>query len=421
VPGDKSVSHRVAMLAAMARGVSTVRGFLRSEDCLNTLRAMAALGASFHFDDSGELRIEGRGGELRTPRATLDLGNSGTGIRLLTGLLAGCPLTAVLSGDTSLCSRPMGRIAEPLRRMGARIELTGERGTAPIRMQGGRLRGIDYTLPMASAQVKSAILLAGLHAEGCTRIVEPLPTRDHTERMLVSLGIPVRVHGLTVELDGFGEAGPGHGAGEWDVPGDFSSAAFWLVAAAARPGAEVILRGVGLNPRRTALLDVLRRMGADLRVEPTGVGDAGEPRGDIVARGSLLRGTEIGGTEIPNLIDELPVAAVAAALAEGETVIRDAAELRVKESDRIASTVGNLRLLGVDAEALPDGMRIRGPARIRGGAVLESFGDHRIAMSMAVLAATGQEPTQIRSVACIETSYPGFRRDFEKMGGRIES
>jgi len=406
VPGDKSISHRVAMLAAMAKGTSTVKGFLCSEDCLNTLKAMQALGATVRHE--GEtISITGTGGALHEPAGVLDMGNSGTGIRLLAGLLAGQPLTAELTGDDSLRSRPMGRIQKPLAEMGARVDLLGERGCAPIRVTGGPLRAIRYTLPMASAQVKSAVLLAGLAVKGETVVVEPRPTRDHTERLMQAMGLDLKVEGLTVTLRSPGLERLNLRTGAWRVPGDFSSAAFWMVAGAMSEGAEVVIRGVGLNPRRTALMAVLRRMGAQIDCELDPGCSAWEETGTIRVRGCGLCGTEVGGDEIPNLIDELPLVAVAGAVARGETVVRDAAELRVKESDRIATMHRNLTLAGVRTDETPDGFRVQGGA-VRGGAIVESFGDHRIAMAMAVLGLHAAEPMDIRNVACIATSYPGF-------------
>ncbi len=414
VPGDKSVSHRVAMLAAMARGVSTVTGFLRSEDCLNTLEAMRQLGAGVR-EEGESILITGTGGALRQPRGVLDLGNSGTGIRLLAGLLAGQPLTAELTGDASLRSRPMGRIATPLAEMGARVELLGERGCAPIRVTGGPLRPIRYVLPMASAQVKSAVLLAGLAAKGETVVVEPRPTRDHTERLMRAMGLDLVVDGLTITLRSPGLETLGLRCGSWAVPGDFSSAAFWITAGAMRAGRDVVIRHVGLNPRRTALIDVLRRMGADIEVSPDSVSSGWEETGTVRVRGGELHATEVGGDEIPNLIDELPLVAVAASVARGVTVVRDAEELRVKESDRIATICRNLKLNGVVAEEAADGFRVTG-GPVRGGAVVESFGDHRIAMSMAVLALCAAQPVEIRDVACVATSYPTFWQDLERLG-----
>ncbi len=411
VPGDKSISHRVAMLSAMAHGTSEVTGFLASEDCLNTLKAMEALGAGVSWN-AGTLSITGTGGTLHPPTETLDLGNSGTGMRLLAGLLAGQPFEVEMSGDASLCSRPMGRIQKPLEAMGADIALLGDGGCAPIRISGGTVNPIRYELPMASAQVKSAVLLAGLAAHGETIVIEPRATRDHTERLLMAMGADLCVDELTISLRSDGLSGHSLRGGAWQVPGDFSSAAFWIVAAAATEGSEVIIEGVGLNPRRTALLDVLQRMGAGIECE-VDLG-AWEPAGSLVVRGTQLKATEIGGHEIPNLIDELPLVAVAGALAEGETVIRDAAELRVKESDRIATMVTNLTAVGVNVVETDDGMRVTG-GPVAGDATVDSYGDHRIAMAMAVLALRSARPIQIDNVACVATSYPEFWQDMERI------
>jgi len=401
------------MLGAMADGVSEVTGFLRSEDCLNTLAAMRRLGANVE-DDGASIRITGTGGALRQPRDVLDLGNSGTGIRLLAGLLAGQPLTAELTGDASLRSRPMGRIASPLAAMGANVELLGAQGGAPIRVTGGPLNAIRYALPMASAQVKSAVLLAGLAVAGETVVIEPRPTRDHTERLMQAMGLDLEVDGLTITLRSPGLEKLGLRAGNWAVPGDFSSAAFWITAGAMAPGREIVIRAVGLNPRRTALIDVLRRMGADIEVALDSVTGAWEETGTVRVRGNQLQATEVGGDEIPNLIDELPLVAVAASVAGGVTVVREAAELRVKESDRIATICRNLKLNGVAAEEAPDGFRVSG-GTVRGGAVVQSFGDHRIAMAMAVLALSAENPVEIRDIACIATSYPTFWQDLARV------
>ncbi|TAN38286.1 MAG: 3-phosphoshikimate 1-carboxyvinyltransferase [Verrucomicrobia bacterium] len=419
MPGDKSISHRVAMLAALATGETTVKNFLPCEDCVNTMRAMEALGARSFYSDAGDLVVHGTAGKMLEPAGPLDLGNSGTSLRLLAGLISGMPIKVEMTGDESLRSRPMSRIKEPLELMGAKIELLGKNNCAPLRIQGGGLKGITYALPMASAQVKSCILLATLYAEGTTVIIEPRPTRDHTERLLQSLGVPMTIDGLRITMHGFGAKGPTLPARAWQIPGDFSSAAFWMVAAAARPGAQVTLDHVGLNPRRTALLNVLQRMGAKVTVTPGKHSDA-EPVGSISVHGVKLRGTEIGGDEIPNLIDELPVIAVAGALAEGETVIRDAAELRVKETDRIAAMATNLRLLGVEVEEREDGMIVRGPAALKVGGGVRSYGDHRIAMAMAVLALSAPEPVCINNVGCVQTSYPGFWNDLKTLGGHVE-
>lgn len=412
VPGDKSISHRVAMFAALADGQSVIRGFLRSEDCLNTLRAVGALGAGV-TDDGERIGIRGVNGRFSQPDGVLDMGNSGTGIRLMTGLLAAQPLVAELTGDESLRSRPMDRIAEPLRRMGARIEMLGGQGRrAPIRVEGGPLTGIEYRMPVASAQVKACVLMAGLFARGVTRVIEPAPTRDHTERMLEAMGLPVSVEGASVSVRGSFGGLPHVPAREWNVPGDFSSAAFWLAAAASRPGAALTLHNVGLNSRRTALLDVLRRMGAVIETTRTAGPDGAaewEPVGEILVRGARLRGTRVGGAEIANLIDELPVVAVLGALADGETTIADAAELRVKESDRIAAMTASLRAMGVTVEERPDGMVIKGGTNPPdGGGTVDSQGDHRIVMATVVLALACRRPATIRNVACVATSYPSF-------------
>jgi len=414
VPGDKSISHRVAMLAAMAHGTSEIKGFLESEDCLNTLGAMQALGAAVERDGD-VIRIAGTGGRLHSPSAVLDMGNSGTGMRLLTGLLAGQPsVTAELTGDASLRSRPMGRIATPLAAMGARVELLGERGCAPIRVTGAALRPIRYDLPMASAQVKSAVLLAGLAVKGNTVVVEPRATRDHTERLLRAMGMDLAVDGLTITLRCPGLDDLRLNGGAWRVPGDFSSAAFWITAAAMTNGSVVEVVGVGLNPRRTALIEVLRRMGADIHCEVDAGSSDWEEIGTVTVRGCNLRGTEVGGDEIPNLIDELPLVAVAGAVAEGVTTVRDAAELRVKESDRITTICRNLMQAGVRAEEAGDGFRVYGGS-VSGGAEVESFGDHRIAMAMAVLALRAERPMIIRDVACVATSYPTFWQDLVRL------
>jgi len=410
MPGDKSVSHRVAMLGGVAEGVSTVTGFLRSEDCLNTLKAMQALGAGVE-DDGARIRIAGTGGRLSPPVGELDMGNSGTGMRLLAGLLAGQSFETVMTGDASLRSRPMKRVKAPLEEMNAKIELLGEGGCAPIRVSGGNLQTMTYAPPVASAQVKSLVLLAGLYAEGTTTVVESKPTRDHTELMLETMGADVTREGLTVAVSSSGV--PKLRAGAYEVPGDFSSAAFWLAAAAMGPGRDVTIEGVGLNPRRTAFLDVLRRMGADVTVTPDGVG--WEPRGSVRVRGGGLRGTTVEGEEIPNLVDELPLVAVLGCMAEGETRIKDARELRVKESDRIATVAGNLCALGVDVEEWEDGMTVRGPVRIPGGVSLPGYGDHRVVMAMSVLALCAESPVAVEGVACVDTSYPEFWQDLRKL------
>ncbi len=420
VPGDKSVSHRVAILSALASGVSVIRGILMAEDCMNTVGALEALGARVAFEE-GVLEMHGTGGGWREPGQVLNLGNSGTGMRLLAGLLAGSDMTVELSGDRSLRSRPMRRIKDPLDRMGAKVELLGQNGCAPIRITGGRLKGIEYEMPVASAQVKSCIMLASLFCTGRMRVRELMPTRDHTELLFQAAGIPLSLHGTWIEMDGFGPGGPRLAAREWFVPGDFSSAAFWLAAGAILSGARVAVEDVGLNPRRTVFMDALKRMGADVSVVPDAAASAcPEPYGEISVKGGALEGIEVGGADIPGVIDELPLLAVVGAAARGRTVIRDAGELRVKESDRIACVAANLRLMGAVVEERDDGMAVEGGAAICGGVELDSYGDHRIAMAMAVLALRASGPVRINNVGCVRTSYPGFWRDMGRLGAHVE-
>jgi 3-phosphoshikimate 1-carboxyvinyltransferase len=406
VPGDKSISHRSALLSALAEGKSTIRGFLMGEDCLNTINALKAMGTEISITED-VIIISGTQGKLKKPSHVLDLGNSGTSIRLLAGILSAQPFVSEMTGDASLRSRPMRRIKEPLELMGAKVELLGENGCAPIRITGGKLRAIEYRLPVVSAQVKSCVLLAGLFAEGTTSVIEPIPTRDHTERMLKAMGADIQIAGDVISIRGNGGAPLFLKACSWEIPGDFSSSAFWIGAAASRPGAEVTIKNVGLNPRRTAFIDVLREMGADIKViqeKPAGW----EPSGMVVVRGNRLKGIHVGGTIIPNLIDELPLIAMLGAIAEGKTVISDAHELKVKESNRIVTTATNLKTLGVRVITKEDGLVVEGSARIRGGCELDSFGDHRIAMASAILALSADAPVLIRNVSCVATSYPQF-------------
>ena len=418
VPGDKSISHRVAMLSSLSAGTSRISGFLKSEDCLNTLHAMAAMGATVSEVDNGVIQVTGTGGVLRSPSSVLDMGNSGTGMRLLTGLLAGFAIEAELTGDRSLLSRPMKRIQHPLEQMGGSVELLGSNGCGPIRIKGGHLQPITYTLPVASAQIKSAVLLAGLSVDGDVCVIEPEETRDHTERILTALGYPLEIKGRTIVLHGSPENRKKLSARDWKVPGDFSSAAFWLVAAAITPGSEVTIEQVGLNPRRTALLAVLERMGANVQIEVDPENADWEQTGTITVKGGRLRGTTVGGKEIPNLIDELPLVAVAGAVAEGQTVVAEAAELRVKESDRIASVCRNLDLMGCQVEERPDGFMVQGGI-VAGGATLQSYMDHRIVMAMTVLALHAEKPVVIEDVECVATSYPTFWQDLETLSGSV--
>lgn len=408
VPGDKSMSHRAAILGGLSDGTCTIRNFLPSEDCVNTLRAMQSLGAGVDVleelsgFDPVDLRIHGRSMNLSQPPDRIDCGNAGTGMRLLAGLLAGQKFGSELFGDESLSSRPMGRVTDPLEQMGAKIDCLGEKkGCAPLRIHAAELSPIEYQLPVASAQVKSAILLAGLFADGRTTVVQPAPSRDHTERMMESFGMEIEEDGLTVSLAG----GQTPRACDFTVPGDISSAAFWLVAAAATPGARLRILDVGLNPTRTAVIAVLERMGATIRVKPRT--QKGEPIGDLEVEGTTLSGTSLLKEEIPNLIDEIPVLAIAAALASGTTRIRNARELRVKETDRISTVVENLGKMGGNIKEFEDGMEIEGGQPLR-GAKLDSFGDHRIAMSFAIAGLFAEGQTTVCHTDCINTSYPGF-------------
>ncbi|GAB6068046.1 hypothetical protein JCM13664_13650 [Methylothermus subterraneus] len=415
VPGDKSISHRAIMLGSIAEGVTRIRGFLEAEDALATLAAFRRMGVAVEGPDSGRLTIYGVGMHgLKAPSEPLDLGNSGTSMRLLCGLLAGQPFDSVLIGDASLSRRPMRRVTEPLKQMGAKIETTPE-GTAPIRIFGGRkLTGIHYQMPVASAQVKSALLLAGLYAEGETCVVEPAPTRDHTERMLLGFGYPVRREGKRVCLQGGGKL---QGC-DLDVPADISSAAFFLVGASIAPGSEVLLEHVGINPTRTGVLEILRLMGAKIEVlDPRSIG--GEPVADLKVSYAPLQGIRIPEALVPLAIDEFPVLFVAAACAEGETVLTGAGELRVKESDRIQVMADGLKALGIDARPTPDGMVIRG-GQLKGGRV-HSHGDHRIAMAFAIAALRAQGPIEIEDCANVATSFPGFAELAGRLGLALEA
>ena len=411
-PSDKSISHRAIILGSLNRGKTLIREFLRSEDCLNTLKAFVELGADIE-DRGREIVVKGKGKQsLREPFNVLDLGNSGTSIRLISGVLSGQPFYSVLTGDQYLRRRPMDRIAVPLRMMGAQI--FGREGGKypPLTIIGKeKLRGIDYKSPKASAQVKSAILLAGLFTDEPISVTEPAKSRDHTERMLRAFGVDVEVEGLTVRL---GKRRELEGDIEITVPADISSAAFFMVGAAITPGSEVVLKEVIINPTRTGILKVFERMGVNYEVFNVKT-SSGEEIADIKVKYSPdMRGTEISGKEIPTLIDEIPVIALLSSQAEGETVIRNAEELRVKESDRIKTTVENLRNIGGDAEELPDGMVIRGKTKLKGGKVY-SHGDHRIAMTFAVASLITENPVEIDDVECISTSYPRFFDDLKNL------
>lgn len=408
VPGDKSISHRAVMLSALSNGPCEIRNFLAGEDCLATAAIFQQLGITIEEASQGVLVVHGRNGHLNPPGEDLYCGNSGTTMRLMAGILASQPFTARLTGDASLSRRPMKRVIEPLRRMGAALLAETEEIYPPLVVRGGPLHGIEYTLPVASAQVKSAILLAGLRAKGVTAVIEPAPTRDHTERMLRHFQVPVYRENGRVSVSG----GVPLESRDVVVPGDISSAAFWLVAAAAIPGSELRILNIGLNPTRTGILRVLTRMGATVR--ETIVENDPEPRGVVEVQGGPLQAVHIGGQEIPSVIDELPVIAVAAAVAEGTTIISGASELRVKETDRLAALAHNLGAFGVQVVEHPDGLEITGSTRLR-GATVESFGDHRIAMAFAIAGLLASGETHIRDTECVATSYPGFAQTLQKV------
>ena len=407
VPGDKSVTHRAIILTALAEGLSQVTDYCRGEDCLNTMRAFQSLGVRIE-ETPERLTVHGKGmWGLTEPFGPIDCGNSGTGIRLMAGLLAGQDFFTVLTGDESIRRRPMGRVVKPLRAMGATI--AGRKGgeLAPLAITGTRLKGMSYESPVASAQIKSSLLFASLYADGLTTISEPRLSRDHTERMFAYFGIPFHRDGCTVRIEGRPSI-------RWSgktvvVPGDLSAAAFFIVGASIVPDSDVTVLSVGMNPTRTGLLDILRQMGAHIEVlNPRE--EAGEPVADLRVRSMPLRGVQIGPEQIPQTIDEFPILCVAAAVADGETVITGAEELRVKESDRIATMAAELRAMGARIEERPDGMVIQGLGRKGAngtltGATCASHGDHRVAMSVAIGALTAAQPTQIQGTACIETSW----------------
>ena len=414
VPGDKSISHRSIMLGALAEGVTEIEGFLEGEDALSTINAFRAMGVRIDGPEGGRVRVHGVGLHgLKAPAGPLDMGNSGTSMRLLAGLLAGQSFSAEMIGDVSLSKRPMERVAKPLRLMGARVD-TQEGGRPPLRVTGGALQGIHYDLPMASAQVKSCLLLAGLYAEGETSVTEPAPTRDHTERMLAGFGYPVERRGeATVAVRSGGKLT----ATAIDVPDDISSATFFLVAAAITPGSELTLTHVGINPTRIGVIHILQQMGADLTVaNQREVG--GEPVADLHIRYAPLKGIEIPEDQVPLAIDEFPALFIAAACAEGVTVLRGAEELRVKESDRIQVMADGLATLGIKAEPTPDGIVIAGGQL--GGGTVRSHHDHRIAMSFAVASLRANAPIHIENCDNVATSFPNFVELAQRAGLRLE-
>lgn len=403
VPGDKSISHRAVILAALSNGVCVLRGFLASEDCMHTVQALRACGIRIEQPEPNMLIVHGKKRLLTAPAADIDCGNSGTTMRLMAGLLAGQPFDCRLVGDAALSRRPMDRIIAPLGEMGANIVAEGPHDSAPLRITGSKLHGIDYHSPIASAQVKSAVLLAGLFAKGKTTVHEPSPTRNHTELMLhYFLVRTAKEEDTGVSI--FGDQVPE--SRDFTIPGDISSAAFWLVAAAAQPGGHLLVRDCGLNETRTTLLGVLVRMGAQVREAIEDVEQI-EPRGTVEVNGASLKGTVMQGKEIPQLIDELPILAVAAAVATGTTTIRHAQELRVKETDRIAAIAHNLRSMGVQVLEMNDGLEIHGHGSLRGARV-SSFGDHRIAMAFAVAGLFADGETIVEDAQCVHESYPEF-------------
>src|SRR5438034_2213376 len=409
VPGDKSISHRAAIVAALSNGVCNLRGFLPSDDCMHTVSALRVLGIQIEQPEPDILIVHGKKRVLTPPKDEINCGGSGTTMRLLAGLLAGQTFETRLVGNPSLTRRPMDRIIEPLRKMGADIVAEGPEQTPPLRIRGGLLRGIHYRSPIASAQVKSAILLAGLFAKGKTTVDEPFASRNHTELMFNYFLIRI-AKGEDDTVSVFGDQVPE--SRDFTIPGDISSAAFWLVAAAAQSGGHLLVRNIGLNDTRTALLGVLVRMGAQVREAVEDVGQL-EPRGVVEVTGVPLKGTVIQGKEVPQLIDELPIIAVAGALANGTTIIRHAQELRLKESDRIAAIAHNLRTMGTQVTEMKDGLEIHGPAALQGTRIM-SFGDHRVAMAFAIAGLFADGETIIQDADCIRESYPGFETVLEE-------
>ncbi|HET8807117.1 MAG TPA: 3-phosphoshikimate 1-carboxyvinyltransferase [Methylophaga sp.] len=414
VPGDKSISHRTIMLGSLAEGVTEVSGFLEGEDALATLAAFRGMGVNIVGPDKGKVTIHGVGMHgLKAPEKEVNVGNSGTSIRLLSGLLAGQTFAVTMSGDASLSKRPMQRVTEPLKLMGAQIDSND--GKPPLTIHGGNaLTGIDYPLPMASAQVKSCLLLAGMYADGQTSITEPAPTRDHTERMLTGMGYPVAVNGNRISIQGGGKLT----GTKIDVPADISSATFFMVGAAIAPDSDITLQHVGINPTRIGIINILRQMGADILLSNEQI-TGGEPVADIRVRYAPLHGIQIPEDQVPLAIDEFPAIFIAAACAEGETVLTGAEELRVKESDRIQVMADGLQILGIDAQPTADGMVIQGG--VIGSGDVDSHGDHRIAMSFAMAALQAGGSIQINDCANVATSFPGFVELAQAAGLQIEA
>lgn len=409
VPGDKSISHRAVMFGSLAEGTTRISHFLEGADCLSTISCFRKMGIPIEHN-KGEIIVHGRGLHgLRAPEGILDVGNSGTTTRLISGILSGQDFVSELTGDASIQSRPMKRVITPLLAMGADIVSLKDNGCAPLRISGKPLHAIHYTSPVASAQVKSCVLLAGLYADGITRVTEPVLSRNHTELMLNLFGAEVHSEGTTASIC----PNPKLEARDINVPGDISSAAYFIAAGLLTPGSEILLKNVGINPTRDGMLRVCREMGADITLQNVNL--EGEPTADLLVRSSSLHGVTVGGEIIPSLIDELPMIAVMAAFAQGTTVIRDARELKVKESDRIQVMVDNLKRMGADIEATEDGMIIHGGRPLK-GAEIDSYLDHRVAMSFAVAGTLCEGPLSIKGGDCVNISYPGFYEDLYRLG-----
>lgn len=420
-PGDRSISQRFALIAGISTGTSVIRGFRATEECLGTLSAMESLGARSVLDSDGVLSIQGTGGRFLEPAGPLNVGSSLTAMRLLAGLCSGAPVSVTLVGDDELNAHRMDRIRDPLRLMGADVTLSAEE-TPPIRIRGGGLHGIHYEPSYGGAQVKSCCILAGLYATGRTTVVEPVPTRDHTEKILSALGAPISVDGATISIEGYGPEGPKFAARDYFVPGNFSGAAYWLSAAAMTPGCTVRVEGVGLNPRRTALLDVLRRMGAAVSVTVTSPADAVELYGDVEVTGpSSLVSTVVSGDEIHNLIDEIPLVAVLASRAHGTTVVRDLH----REILMVHAILDDLNRLAIPAEPRADGFSVTGPAAPKASkgpemTALRSYGDARVAMAMSLLASFAETPVLVANVGCVDAYYPEFWQQLSTLGVPLE-
>ena len=410
VPGDKSISHRAVMFGSVAEGVTTISHFLEGEDCLSTIDCFRKLGVTIEQNGT-DVKVYGKGfSGLSAPSEVLDVGNSGTSIRLLLGLLAGVPFDLTFTGDESIAKRPMKRVVDPLRQMGAQINGRDDGNLIPLTVKGSALTGIEYELPVASAQVKSAILLAGLQADGETTVIEKERTRDHTEKMIQSFGGHISVDGLRITVEG----GQSLKGGHITVPGDISSAAFWLAAGAIVPGSEITIENVGLNPTRTGIIDVLREMGADMDVYVDEEAGLGEEVGTITIRYSKLRGITIGGDIIPRLIDEIPIIALMATQAKGQTIIKNAEELKVKETNRIDAIATQLGRLGAMITPTDDGLIIEGDQSLRGGKA-DSLTDHRIGMTLSIASLISDGPVELENESAISVSYPSFFDDLERL------